>query len=197
MTFEMDCIEFIAKWVARSLQGPKGYLPHVKIASLTVAQKFMSYLDEGVVTDLQKLKDIEFQKLQGEADKVTAEAQEASNRATLGFSRDKISQLEREKKQAEIDEKNANTQAAIMDAETRRMDAETRRIEAETKQNEADTRRRIEVEEANARLKEAISILKLHGGAVFARRDGLRDIISFNQGADLDVLSIENEPEEK
>lgn len=192
MTFnKMDCIDYIAKWLAKSLKGPNSYLPHVKIVSLRVAKKFISYIDDGYVTNIQDLIDIEIQKLKANADKVTEEARKASNENTLGLRDDILSELHIADEQSKIDERKTNSEVAKMDAETRRIEAETRRIRAAA---ESEAR----VTEADARLIKAISHLKQYGGNVIAKRDNLDDMINFNQESDPDIPSIEEDekPEE-
>jgi len=168
MNFELELISNIAKWVGRALQGPKELLLHVKLASLTVSQVLASYIHEGIATDFNTLKDIQIQKVQGEADKITAEAQIASNEATLHQRRDKIARLEKEKQQAELDKIKAETEKTKAEADAIRMDAETRRHQAE---------REMQVEEirlAKIRLENALSKLRQEGGDLILSSDNLK-----------------------
>lgn len=166
MTFEFDLLEFIARWIARALQGPKGFLPHVKIASLSATQALLSCVDEGFASDIKDIKDIKIQELQAEADIKTEEAKKSANENTLHKRKDKIAQIEKQKKQAEADAVEIDNNVKITDAETRKYDAETRRLQA--------------ISDAKIRLVEAISKLRQEGGELILNSENLNEIIKYN-----------------
>jgi hypothetical protein len=154
----------IVKFVGQAIVTPtKWLLWRTRIATLSVAETVLDLLKLGLVSDIRRIKEADLQTIEAEKDekKATAqlrlaEAQEASNRATLAKRKDVLAQAEKAKKAAEA----AKVQA---EADAIRMDAETRRIRAVT--------------EGQARLLESISRLRQEGGDVYFREENLVEIL--------------------
>ncbi|MCA8993819.1 MAG: hypothetical protein KDA88_17660 [Planctomycetaceae bacterium] len=161
----------IYKWMARAIGDPtKRHAKSIWAATLSVAEALMSVVNNGLATDIRRIKnahirgiEVRTEKEEAEAElagakgkQVLAEAVEASNRATLHKRKDAEARIERRRREAEA----AKTEA---EAEAIRMDAETRRITAET--------------EGLARLIEALSLLKQQGGGLAVDPDELRRLL--------------------
>lgn len=133
--------QFLGKWVAKALGGPKALLRNITAATLSVIEYCAELFDLGVVDDIHRIKELMIQRgeaettiVKADAIKKMAEAAEVENRANLFRRNDKLSQLERKKLELE----NVRTRAEIEEIETRTrtaretamMDAKTRFLEA-------------------------------------------------------------------
>jgi hypothetical protein len=155
--------ELLAKFACKVLRGPKTIARIIAIATLSLAELFIGLLEQGIVTDIRRVKESLVRKMEAEADAADAEAQKkmadaakAANEANLHKRKDAIARIKLEQEKVKV----AKTEA---EAEAIRKDAETRRLQAVT--------------EAQARLMEAIGKLRREGGNIYFDRNNLEKII--------------------
>jgi hypothetical protein len=156
--------EQIVKFVGAAIKRSEASLDAATIVAVSFAKSFLRYLlPDGVISDIDRMKESLLRKMDAEAAKEEAEAQnrlaeaaEAANHATLHKRKDAFAAAERRKLEAEADKVEAEGEAVLMDAETRRLQAM------------ADSR---------IRLIEAVSRLRQEGGDVLVSRENLESIV--------------------
>ncbi len=171
--------EQIIRWLATSVETPSRYVRIVCIATLSTAQELLGLVSSGLVSDIQRLKENEFQALEAstqklkadaesrnaEAQKRVAEATEAANKVAIAKRKDAIAQAEKDKAKAEA----AKTEAEV---EAIRAEIENRRIRA--------------IADGVARVIEAVSKLRHDGGDLILDKENLIELVSLALPAESD-----------
>ena len=163
MSVPVGGLSIVWKLIGRALGGPAIAVRSVWIATLSVAELLLELATVGLVNDIHRLKEALLQRTEAEtetkkakAQKELAEATEAANQANLHKRKDAFAKIERDQREAQAAKTKEEAKAIRMDAETKRLAA---------------------MQEAKARLIEAVSKLRGEGGEFMVDPDNLRRII--------------------
>lgn len=161
-----ELIEVVKKWIAKNIEAPTRYARTTWAATLSLVETLSFFVSMGIATDIGRIKEAQIKTIEAKAtaeeakaNKVMAEAVDATNKATLHKRKDVMARAELEAKSVET----AKTQA---EGDAIKMDAETRRIEA--------------VAKAKATLIDAISSLRLEGGDLMVDRKNLESLLGLS-----------------
>src|SRR5579871_2782049 len=123
-----EIVAFVKRYFVRVICGSKQSVRWLSVIALSLFDALLGAWGRRWLSDLWRLKEAKLGKIEAEtslekakAEKLSAEAKEAENRANLSKRKDSIARTEKQLKRAELAKIQAEAYAIRMDAETRRI----------------------------------------------------------------------------